>query len=111
MNYPRYVISNAFDTCGKYLEREIADCYEDWVLSATTDDEAIREAQALQARDDAGALKVIDDFKASAITVDDYEKLKKLQASYLARPRYVSALWFEEYNDNGDLVKERQVEL
>ena len=99
-NYRRYVISYAFDTCEVDLEPEITDCYErERELGATTDEEAIREAQALQAQDDAAARKAIAN------------KMRELLASYRGRPTYVKALWFEEYDDNGDLIEERKVEI
>lgn len=98
----RFEIRNSFALCGYGLASEIADCYDDdRELSAKTAEEAVKEAEALQEKHDAAALKVIESMK----DVSDSYKMRDMRESYENAPAYASSLYKITTTDDDEVVE------
>lgn len=81
-----YKIIGAINYGGYFLDHRIQSCYEDWIdLDATTDAEAVAEANSLQAAHDEKARKVIEEAPE--------EDKHAIEASYVDAPYYTDYLW------------------
>ena len=103
-NYPdymtRYEIRDAFSTCDGYCDGRVADCYCDNVtLNATTDEEAIREAENLQRAHDAYALCILEAAKERG---DDWKDIADMEDAYHDAPVYVHSLFRITVDENGE---------